>query len=110
MDVIMEREPWTDPHFPPEAKSLFINGKSHQMAEKLTKKKKWETYTWERVSSAFKDKKIVMFDKIEPEDVKMGNLQNCSFMASLSGLAGRDMMADTNKSKPGKTVRDMFIT
>jgi hypothetical protein len=41
----------------------------------------------------------VMFDEIEPEDVKMGLCENCYLCATLSGLAERDMNDDIDENE-----------
>ena len=78
----------------------------------------WETYQWFRVGEYFGEEPFCLFDTIEPEDVKQGNLDNCELMATLSGLAERDMMEEASaptagtKGKPGKrgkTVRELFL-
>lgn len=108
--IIEEGEPWTDPEFPPNSTSLFINGKSHAQAEKKELKRKWEDYTWMRASEFFNFEKFCLFKSIEPEDVKQGNCDNAHLLATLAGLAERDMTVDAGKSAPGKCVRDLFIT
>ena len=55
--------------------------------------------------------------------MKQGNLDNCDLMATLSGLAERDLMAEASRptagtkgkkgnklAKMGRTVREMFLT
>ena len=107
--IIKKGEPWTDPDFPPKDSSLFVNGESHFKAKKYNKKKVWNEYVWIRAGDHFGGKEY-LFDTIEPEDVKQGNADNCHLLATLSGLAERDMDADTETKAPGKTVRDIFIT
>lgn len=100
-----------DPHFPPDSSSLFLNGKHHRDSEIFTKKKKWESYEWVRLSDYFKGCEYCMFNIIEPEDVKKGNVDNCAFMATVSGMAMRDLGAETGKNKKkGRAIRDIFIT
>ena len=41
----------------------------------------------------------------------MGNIDNCHIMATISGLAERDVLEVTGvKKMKGKTIRDMFLT
>lgn len=110
--IIELREPWTDPDFPPDATALFIDGKQHQDAAKLEKRKVWNEYTWMRASEYFESagQSYHLFQTIEPEDVKQGNLNNCHLLATLSGLAERDVDQDLSGTNPGKTVRDLFVT
>lgn len=83
----------------PDSESLFINGKEHRLANKFKKKKLWETYQWIRISDYFGEGNFVMWNAIEPEDIKMGNIDNCGLMATLSGLAERDIHISKNKVK-----------
>jgi hypothetical protein len=53
---------------------------------------------------------LTLFNNIEPDDIKQGNCDNCYILATLSGLAERDLEADTESKLLGKTVRDIFIT
>jgi hypothetical protein len=114
--IIKDGDPWTDEAFKPEASSLFRDGVCHRDALKLSKKRLWNEYEWMRVSDYFeqsnlKSRKFCVFDKIEPEDVKQGNLDDCTFLATLSGIAERDMLAETSKlSLAGASVREMFLT
>jgi hypothetical protein len=75
----------------PDTESLFINGKSHRLGHKVKKKAVWETYEWIRISDYFGEGNYVLWNTIEPEDIKMGNIDNCGLMATLSGLAERDI-------------------
>ena len=68
--IIEEGEPWTDPDFPPDASSLFINGESHREAETRARRKVWESYIWVRASEHFGEGNCCLFKTIEPEDVK----------------------------------------
>jgi hypothetical protein len=108
--VIKARKPWEDPNFPPDESSMFLNSLRHQKAGKLQKKKIWNEYKWIRASHFFNGAKYCLFDSIEPEDVKQGNIDNCHLMATMSGIAERDMEAEYEEKKPGKSVRNIFIT
>ena len=113
--IIKEDKPWKDKLFPPDDTSLFIDDKCHRDAAVSEKKRSWNEYKWMKVSKFFEDsiqtRKFVLFDKIEPEDVKQGNLDNTTLMATLSGIAERDMMAEeAATSLAGASVRDMFLT
>ena len=68
-------------------------------------------------SRAFRPQKFLALEKLlnlhaqKPEDVKQGNLDDCTFLATLSGIAERDMLAETSKlSLAGASVREMFLT
>ena len=63
--------------------SLFINGKKHAKATTDSKKEgwvpepakyeayeKWENYDWKRPADVFEGIEYVLYDQIEPEDVK----------------------------------------
>ena len=52
-EIIKKGEPWTDENFPPDGKSLFINGKIHRNAYIDYRKGKWSDYTWTRLSEFF---------------------------------------------------------
>jgi hypothetical protein len=70
-EIIEKGEPWTDELFPPDLTSLFINEKHHERGgkdSKFKKKKIWSEYEWIRASDHFKN--IVLFNSIEPDDVK----------------------------------------
>ena len=111
--IIEAGEPWTDPNFPPDPTSLFINGMNHRERDKKgAKKSQWEGYEWMRASEFFGEGEFCLFNVIEPEDVKMGNTDNCHLMATLSGLAERDLKGEKRgKGRPSaKTVREIFIT
>lgn len=97
--IIDAEQPWTDPDFMPDSESLFINGSSHRNAKKFKKKAVWETYEWIRISDYFGPDNFVLWDSIEPEDIKMGNIENQGLMATLSGLAERDIHTQKNKKK-----------
>ena len=51
-----------------------------------------------------------LFNNIEPDDVKQGNVDNCYIMATFSGMAERDLEADTEGKISGKTIRELFLT
>ena len=109
--IVEAGEPWTDPHFPPDATSLFINGMSHRERDAKGKKSQWEGYEWMRASEYFGEGEFCLFNVIEPEDVKMGNTDNCHLMATLSGLAERDLNGEKGgKGRSAKTVREIFLT
>lgn len=80
----------------PDSESLFINGNSHRLAKKSKKKAVWETYGI-RISDYFGPDNFVLWNTIEPEDIKMGNIENQGLMATLSGLAERDIHKQKNK-------------
>jgi hypothetical protein len=81
----------------PDSDSLFIDGKEHRLACHVQKKKVWSTYEWIRISDYFGEDNFVMWNAIEPEDIKMGNIENCGLMATLSGLAERDIHLTKSK-------------
>lgn len=108
-EIISKGEPWTDPNFPPDASSLFIDGVCHKQDEKFQKKAVWKDYTWVRASEIFNND-LVLFNNIEPDDVKQGNVDNCYIMATLSGMAERDLEADSESKVTGKTIHEIFIT
>ena len=69
--IIEDGEPWSDPDFPPDASSLFINGESHREAGTRARRKVWEDYIWVRASEHFAELGgFCLFRTIEPEDVK----------------------------------------
>jgi len=61
------------------------------------------------MSEYFGDEGYCIFNSIEPEDVKQGNIDNVHLLAVLSGLAERDMSGDS-KMNSGMTIRNLFIT
>lgn len=104
-DIVKRGEPWTDPEFKPDSNALFINGKGHH--QQLKKKQDWEKYEWVRSADLFPNEEYALFNVIEPEDVKQGNIDNCELLATISGLAERDSTAG---KKAGKALRDLFLT
>lgn len=127
LSIIAKGEPWTDPFFPPDKRSLFLNGAHHSKYKVLSKKKAWEDLVWMRASEYYasenflgKIKEPVMFDNIEPEDVRMGECENCWLCATLSGLAERDLDEERtrdsfsdvhfNSSSDEKSVLSIFLT
>lgn len=64
----------------------------------------------------------ILFDKIEPEDVIQGNCENSYLLATLSGIAERDMddivkeehldsIADVaNETDNDKSIKSIFVT
>jgi len=104
-EIVRKGELWTDPEFKPDANALFVNGKNHK--KQLKKKEEWEKYEWVRSAELFPDEDYSLYNVIEPEDVKQGNIDNCELLATLSGLAERDSTAG---KKAGKMLRDIFLT
>lgn len=94
--------------FPPNETSLFIDGKKHSKAGIWKKKAVWNKYEWVRASEHFEE--LILYHDIEPDDVKQGNCDNCYILATLSGMAERDLEADTEGGTTGKTVAEIFIT
>jgi len=66
-----------DQFFPPDSKS---------MGELIFQEKPDLKMQWIRASK-LSDKGVVLFDKIEPNDVAQGMIGNCWLMASISALA-----------------------
>jgi hypothetical protein len=67
---------YTDPQFLPNNSSI---------GETLTQNKPNLKVQWIRASK-LSDKGVVLFDKIEPNDVAQGKIGNCWLMAALSAL------------------------
>ena len=92
--IIKKGEPWTDPDFPPDNSSLFIDGKQHRNHETDSRRAKWTGFQWARASTFFEGQDFCVFHCISPEDVKQGNIDNCQFMGALSGLAADDFQLE----------------
>ena len=102
---------WTDPDFQADRTSLFVNGKSHAKSDRYEAYKKWEGYEWKRAGDVFEGLEYSLYNEIEPEDVKQGNIRNCHLLATLSGMAERDFDNDQREgSHAGKTVSNMLLT
>jgi calpain-15 len=80
---------FTDSDFPPELKSLSTRN-LHP---------KWKDFEWKRPSQFLKPGEIQVFDDIDPNDIKQGELGDCYFLCCLSVLA----------EKP-ELVKRLFLT
>lgn len=78
-NIIDAGQPFTDSDFPPEMSSLW-----KEMDEPETKKR-FENFRWSRASELFNNP--VVFDGIDPSDIKQGLVGDCYFLAILSALA-----------------------
>ena len=83
-ECIRAKQPYTDPHFPPQLSSLLP-------AEGGTRAREWKDLVWQRASSLQCLNKAgqmrVFQGAIEPADIKQGALGNCYFLSALSVLA-----------------------
>ena len=79
---------FTDTEFPPEKASLSKDW------NKLTAKQKtnWNKYVWRRAEDIFGSDYDVFWEKIEPSDIKQGQLGDCYLLSSLSSLAEREYL------------------
>jgi hypothetical protein len=91
-----------DPAFPPLVNSLYAQPHDHRgdLAEGGGPKKN-ECIVWRRPSEFIADSKpvYVFENKIEPDDIKQGQLGDCWLMCSLSSIA-----------EFPKLVEDLFVT
>ena len=62
----------------PTITSIFNSTKSS-----LIKTKK---YTWDRIDKIYKKSNCVLFDNLDPNNFKLGELSNCYFLSALSAL------------------------
>ena len=74
-------QPWTDPDFPPDAKSLIKDWDTAPRA------KAWQRYVWRRAGEFMDRRTIGVFKDIQPTDIKQGSIGNCYFLSALSVLA-----------------------
>ena len=74
-------QPWTDPDFPPDAKSLIKDWETSPRA------RVWQRYIWRRASEFLDRRTLAVFKDIEPNDIKQGSMGNCYFLSALSVLA-----------------------
>lgn len=74
-------QPWTDPDFPPDAKSLIKDWETSSRA------RVWQRYIWRRASEFLDRRTMAVFKDIEPNDIKQGSMGNCYFLSALSVLA-----------------------
>lgn len=78
-ESIKKREKiFKDEDFPPEESSIAKNGKSSIPSFSIIK--------WKHFSEIFRDPKLFS-GKIEPNDIRQGELGNCYFLSALSCLA-----------------------
>ena len=77
--VIDSGEPYTDPDFPPEMCSLW------NTVDLPQRKAKMASIKWKRASEMYKNP--VIFDEIDPGDIKQGIIGNCYFLSTLSAMA-----------------------
>ena len=91
-ETIAKNKPWTDPEFPPMAKSLY-DPEIDQVDEAL-----YKSFTWKRASQIYKPL-YIFEDGVEPNDINQGQLGDCYFLAALSSLA----------EFPDR-VKEMFVT
>jgi len=82
--VIDKGQPWTDPDFPPETKSLY--DPEIDVLIDTAKRADFDAYEWKRASEIF-DNVMLFSDKIQPNDINQGQLGDCYFLAVLSSLA-----------------------
>lgn len=73
----LEDDRFKDPFFPPNDKS---------MGDQIFEENPDLKLQWIRASK-LSDSGVVLFDKIEPNDVAQGKIGNCWLMASISALA-----------------------
>lgn len=74
-------QPWTDPDFPPDAKSLIKDWTASPRA------RVWQRYVWRRAGEFLDRRTMGVFKDIEPNDIKQGSMGNCYFLSALSVLA-----------------------
>lgn len=80
IEIIERGEPWTDPDFPPELKSLFDSAIDKGDSSKFA------SYDWKRAPECY-DTPHVFDKKISPNDINQGSLGDCYFLAVLSAMA-----------------------
>ena len=81
-EIIEAGQPWTDPDFPPEKKSLVNEDDSAEQRDKMLSIK------WMRASELMPDAEVFK-DGISPNDINQGGLGNCYFLCTLSSMAER---------------------
>ena len=73
--------PFTDPDFPPDAKSIIKDWKTSPRA------RVWQRYVWRRASEFMNRAEMAVFKGIDPNDIRQGSMGNCYFLSALSVLA-----------------------
>lgn len=71
-----------DPYWPADRRCILDETMEHP-------KSKWQTFVWKRPSEVYGRGNYVLFDKIDPGDIKQGNCGDCYFLSSISSLAER---------------------
>lgn len=86
LDAVIRRSkaagrPYTDPDFPPDAKSLIKDWKTSPRA------RVWQRYVWRRATEFMNRPEMAVFKGIDPNDIRQGSMGNCYFLSALSVLA-----------------------
>ena len=85
-DLKNKHEKFFDKNFPPNESSLIKNNHDDNNNNKINSKR-FKKIKWKRLSELYNNNFSVFPDKIIPNEIKQGALNNCCFLSVISALA-----------------------
>ena len=108
MQIISEGKPWKDKYFAHGKYCLYMDHCKPAGKNKVSKEK-WQKYHWKRASEHFGKGNFKVFEGVDPNDIIMGNCNNCYALAALSGMA-EALYDENDENERGQRIMDNFLT